>query len=133
MRQCRVERQYLLEMLLSAALTVGAVGLSAWLMQSMTPDDPMRLPAALLPVVPILLMAGAIVRVFLRSDEYRKRRMLEGLALGAAIASVGGLIYGLLESVGLPRLPMAWAWVVIGGTFGCYVYAIDRFTRCRTS
>jgi hypothetical protein len=58
------------------------------------------------PVLPVLLMVLVIVRYFCRIDEYLRLKLLENLAITAAIIFVGAFIYGSLEIVGFRQLSM---------------------------
>jgi hypothetical protein len=47
-----------------------------------------------------------------------RRRLLETVALGAAITAGLTFAYGFLESAGYPRLSMFVVWCVLGGASG---------------
>jgi hypothetical protein len=74
--------------------------------------SPWRFVWAVLPVLPTLLVVRASVRHVRRLDEYQRRVMLEGLAVGFALAMVCALTVGMLGVAGL-ALPMA-GWIIYG-------------------
>jgi hypothetical protein len=60
----------------------------------------------------------AIARLVGRTDEYVRLRMLENLALSAAITAGVTFTYGFLETAGYPKLSMFTVWMVLCGSFG---------------
>jgi hypothetical protein len=67
---------------------------------------------ALVPVVPALLIVRAVVRHVTRIDDYQRRLLLQGLAVGFAIAMLASLTVGFLGVAGL-RLA-AGGWIIYG-------------------
>jgi hypothetical protein len=66
------------------------------------------------PLLPFILMIGAVVRYFGRVDEYLRQVILENWAMTAAITMGWTFIYGFLESAGFPRLSMTTICPVMG-------------------
>jgi hypothetical protein len=64
------------------------------------------------------LMIRAVVRHVARVDEYVRVRMLESIALAAAITVALSFTYGFLETVGYPKLSMFSVWMVLAASFG---------------
>lgn len=70
------------------------------------PAGSMRTLVLFSPMLPFLLMIGAVVRYFRKVDEYMRLKILENLAMTAAATGILTFTYGYLEAVGLPRLSM---------------------------
>jgi hypothetical protein len=64
------------------------------------------------------LMIRAIARHVARIDEYQRLRLLEGVALAAAVTGAVTFSYGFLETAGFPKLSMFSVWVVMGAGRG---------------
>jgi hypothetical protein len=77
-----------------------------------------RLPVALAPILPLLLLLRAIVRFFRRLDELQRRIQLDALAFAFAGSALLTFTYGLLENVGFPRLSYGYVWSVMGVLWG---------------
>jgi hypothetical protein len=79
------------------------------------------------PMIGFFLMTWAVARQVGRMDEYQRGRMLETLAIAAAITAGLSFTYGFLENAGYPRLSMFMVWGVMGcswlvaGLFRCWV------------
>jgi len=58
------------------------------------------------PMLPFLLMIGAVWRYFRQVDEYLRLQILENWAMTAAITFGWTFTYGFLESAGFPWLSM---------------------------
>lgn len=107
--QRRAARRYAIEFgAAMAAYVVTVVGTSLWL--DANPDAPARLPVALLPVIPVILVVVAAVRFYQRQDELLRRRQVEALALAFVGTALTVITYGFLETVGFPRLSAWWTW-----------------------
>jgi hypothetical protein len=64
------------------------------------------------PILPIVLAALAIWRLFNRIDEYRRRQMLEALAIAAAITCVISISWQFAVDIGAPTLSILWTWPI---------------------
>ncbi|MFL6673600.1 MAG: hypothetical protein ACJ8LG_09940 [Massilia sp.] len=75
------------------------------------------------PMIGFGLMIRAVARQLGRIDEYLRQRMLETLALAAAITGALTFTYGFLETAGYPRLSMFTVWALLGASWGlvCFV------------
>ena len=117
MREKRLGRIYLRE--LASAIALYAVLLTA----AMYFGKPMA-HGALRTVILTTPMIGfgaaiwAIARHLWREDEYMRQRLMENIALAAAITAGLTFTYGFLELAGFPRLSMFTVWCVLCGTFG---------------
>jgi hypothetical protein len=65
------------------------------------------------PVLPILLLALAVVRFYRRMDEYHKLQLLEALTFSAGVTVVVSASWSFLEDAGLPHLQMFHAMLVM--------------------
>lgn len=70
----------------------------------------LRVPLALVPIVPLWFALGAVVRFFRRADEFTRKRMLEAVGFAYVVGVMVAATYGIVEAVaGLPRI--SWVWV----------------------
>ncbi len=74
------------------------------------------------PLLPFILMIGAVVRYFGRVDEYLRQVILENWAMTSAITMGWTFIYGFLESAGFSRLSMTTICPVMGCRFRRSLY-----------
>jgi hypothetical protein len=51
-------------------------------------------------------------------DEYLRLRLLENIAIGAAITAGATFTYGFLETAGFPKQSMFTVWCVLAGSTG---------------
>lgn len=70
------------------------------------------------PMIGFGLALWAIARHFGRIDEYVRMRLLETIALAAAITAGLTFSYGFLETAGYPKLSMFTVWCVLCGSVG---------------
>ena len=66
---------------------------------------------AMLPLVPILLVFGAIVRYMLGVDELIRRIQVDSLALAGGATALIAAAYGLIEGDFAPKLSAWWTFV----------------------
>ena len=86
-------------------------------------SSPSRYVWAVLPVFPALTGAWAVLRHLRRLDDYQRLLLLEGLAVGFAVAMITAVTVGFLGIAGLPMRLSGWvvygagmlAWLVAGG------------------
>jgi O-antigen/teichoic acid export membrane protein len=112
-KQKNSAKRYMAELM--AAMVGYAVVLSAsiwWISRS--PATPLRWVVALLPMLPILLGARAIVRFFGRMDELGRRQLTDALAFAFATSALLVLTLGFLQVAGLPDFSVWWVWVGMG-------------------
>lgn len=84
--------------------------------------SPWRFLWALLPVVPALWTVRAVLRHVRRIDDYQRLLLLQGLAVGFAVAMVASLTVGFLGIAGMPMRSAGWivygtgmlGWLVAG-------------------
>jgi hypothetical protein len=80
-------------------------------------EGALRTIVLVLPMLGFGLMIRAIARHVARIDEYQRQRLLETIALSAAITGAVTFTYGFLETAGFPRLSMFTVWIVMGGSW----------------
>lgn len=116
MYEKRVSRAYNLELLVSlavyAALLVGSIRFGRPMAEGLG-----RTLVLLAPMVGFILMIRALVRHVARVDEYQRVRLLENIALAAAITAALSFSYGFLETAGYPKLSMFSVWIVLASSF----------------
>jgi hypothetical protein len=77
----------------------------------------LRTVVMVIPMIGFGLMIRAIARHVGRIDEYQRQRLLETIALSAAITGAVTFTYGFLETAGFPRLSMFSVWIIMGGSW----------------
>jgi hypothetical protein len=107
----RGSQRYFIEvvgaLLLYAVILVGRKGMQGDLKVALT----------LASIVPVWLIALAVVRFYRAQDEYLRQKMLLSMAMGGGLTALILMSYGQLESIGLPPLSRPWAWIIMG--FSC--------------
>ncbi|AZC19627.1 MULTISPECIES: hypothetical protein [Pseudomonas] len=106
-------KRYLVEFTLTLLAYIACVVLSSHWLEGMA-SGPGKIALALVPVVPMIAMALAVVRQLRRLDEMVRRVQLEALALSFVCTALITFSYGFLETVGLPRLSMFYVWPLMG-------------------
>jgi hypothetical protein len=120
MYEKRVSRAYNLELLVSLAvyalLLVGSIRFGRPMDEGLG-----RTLVLLAPMLGFGLMIRALVRHVARVDEYQRVRLLENIALAAAITAALSFSYGFLETAGYPRLSMFSVWIALAGSFALVI------------
>jgi hypothetical protein len=116
MYEKRVSRAYNFELLVSLAVYVVLLVGSILFGRPMDEGMPRTL-VLLAPMIGFALMIRALVRHVARVDEYQRVRLLENVALAAAITAALSFSYGFLETAGYPRLSMFAVWIALAGSF----------------
>ena len=128
MHEKRVTKAYLRE--LFAALALYTVLLFAAIHYGRPmPEGVLRTLVLVSPMVGFGAAIRAIARHLARIDEYQRQRILETIALAAAITAGLTFTYGFLETAGFPRLSMFVVWCVLCGAtglVGCVRKLADR-------
>lgn len=117
MHEKKVARRYRIELFVAVAVYVVLLTGSIRLGRPM-PEGPARTLVLVSPMIGFGLMIRSIVRHVARVDEYIRVRLLETIALSAAITGAVSFTYGFLETVGYPKLSMFSVWIVMGVSFG---------------
>ena len=114
MHEKRVGKVYVRELV--AALGLYMVLLFAAIRWGRPMEDGMARTLVLLsPMIGFCAALWVIARHFGRIDEYMRMRMLENVALAAAITAGLTFSYGFLETAGYPKLSMFTVWCVLCG------------------
>ncbi len=98
-------------------------------------ENPMwRILLAVLPLLPVLLVIRAIVRVIRDQDELERRIDLEAIAIAAMVTGFGYFSFGFLlnANIGLKVEPAAvaiWVMPCLFGTFGLAKLLVARRYR----
>lgn len=104
--------QYLLELFSSIALYAIVLLPSIWFLNA-NPNSPFRVPIALAPMLPTLLIPLVIVRQLRRIDELQRQLQLEALGFAFAGTAVLTFGYGFLEIIGFPLISSFFVWPVM--------------------
>ncbi|WP_158756380.1 hypothetical protein [Dyella sp. S184] len=107
-----------------AMLAYVAIMFLLWPLLPRVHSELLKIALALLPVLPVLFVVRAMVRLVLGSDELEQRIHLIGLAIAATVVSTLSLVGGFLAAAGVIRLDGAillWVWPTL-----VLVYAAGR-------
>jgi len=87
--------------------------LSRMLLHSLTtPPDRWQFAVALLPLIPVIFVFVAIVRLLLATDELQRRVYVNSLAIAGGVTALLAVTYGLIESEQFPPLSAWWTYSV---------------------
>lgn len=101
-----------------------AVMFLLWPLLPRVHSELLKIALALLPVLPVLFVVRAMVRLVLGSDELEQRIHLIGLAIAATVVSTLSLAGGFLAAAGVVKLDGAiliWVWPTL-----VVMYALGR-------
>ena len=111
----RITRSYYLEMAGSLAVYCVLIVLAIRLGRPM-PEGAARTLLLASPMAGFGLMIWSIARHVSRMDEYLRMRLLENIAIAAAITAGATFTYGFLETAGFPKQSMFTVWCVLAGS-----------------
>ncbi|TPG45946.1 hypothetical protein EAH75_17940 [Rhodanobacter glycinis] len=94
----------------------------------------LRILLAVLPLLPIMLVIRAIVRVIRDQDELERRIDLEAIAIAAMVTGFGYFSFGFLLNAGIglkvaPAAVAIWVMPCLFGTFGLAKLLVARRYR----
>ena len=112
MHEKRVGKAYMRELMGSLALYMVLLFAAIRWGRPME-EGVLRTLVLLSPMIGFGLALWAIARHFGRIDEYVRMRLLETVALAAAITAGLTFSYGFLETAGYPKLSMFTVWCVL--------------------
>ena len=118
-----LHRRYLREFWPAMAAYV-AVMFLLWPLLPQVHNEWLRIALALLPMVPVLFVVRAMVRLVLGSDELEQRIHLIGLAIATTVVSALSLAGGFLAAANIVKLDgsiLIWVWPTL-----VVVYAAGR-------
>lgn len=88
--------------------TVAIFGVN-WIDGLLSPGPAVRVPLALVPVLPALFMVFAVVAFVRAMDEVQARVVTESVLIAAMVVSLASFTYGMLRgAVELPPLEAYW-------------------------
>src|SRR5580700_1950032 len=90
---------------------------SFWLIKLQVHPE-LKIPFALLPMIPALFAMWAAIRYFRGLDELQRRIQFEGLAFSFLATCVIALTWGFLQNAGLPHADVIWVTPVLVGLWG---------------
>lgn len=116
-----IHKRYLREFFLAMAAYVALIGLYGVLVPRL-PGSPWRFVLAAAPLLPVIGVIRAVVRLIRDEDELEQRIDLEAFAIAAMLTGFGFFSFGLLLSVGVFPKPPAFlvAILVMPALFGSY-------------
>jgi hypothetical protein len=122
-----VDKRYLREFMPAMAAYVVILMACSWALKVPLADsgDAVRGLVALLPVLPIVLVLRAVVRLIRDSDELQRRIDLEAIAISTLVVGMGYFTLGLLAAAKVLVVPgqvaLLWALPLL-----CMVYGIAK-------
>lgn len=120
-KMVRVAQRYTREMIIAGVLYSAAVVAGVYVMQMDLPQWAVII-AALLPVLPALMMLRAYMTFVKGIDEYQRRIQSEAVMIAAGVTGFGCFTYGFLEEwAGFPHLPLIWVLPIMIGSWGIAV------------
>ncbi len=112
-------RRYMGNMAVASVLYTAAVFGGAFAIRDDDASQWVAIGAALLPLLPALLMLRAYL-IFLNGlDEFQRRIQTDAMLVSAAIVGFGSFAYGFLEEwADFPHLPLIWVLPALIGIWG---------------
>ena len=102
-------KQFIPAMILYAAF----IAASSWLLRGGIKAW-WRIPVAISPMLPTLLVLRSVVGFYSRCDELEARINLHALAFAFGGTAILTLTYGFLQTVGFPDVNWIWVWPIMG-------------------
>jgi hypothetical protein len=109
----RPYRKYAVELAITISLYTIAVFISIFLLNRY-PNGLVRIPIALLPMLPASFVPIVVVRLLKHVDEFHLKMHLETLGFAFAGTAVFSFGYGWLQLAGLPQVSWHYVWVLMG-------------------
>jgi len=112
-------RRYMGNMAVASVLYTAAVFGGAFAIRGGEAPQWLAITAALLPLLPALLMLRAYA-IFLKGiDEFQRRIQTDAMLVSAAVVGFGSFAYGFLEEwADFPHLPLIWVFPALIGIWG---------------
>jgi hypothetical protein len=107
----QAKRAYFWEFSISLVAYVLAIILTRDYLNTHQLDDTWRTLVAVLPILPIIGVFAAIVRLILATDELMRRMIVNSLALAGGVTALLAVTYGLIEGEGFPFISAWWTYV----------------------
>lgn len=119
-----VEQRYAREMIIAGLLYSVVVFAGAYATRLDVPHW-VIIVAAILPILPALMMLRAYITFVNGIDEFQRRIQSEAVMIAAGVTAFGTFSYGFLEEwAGFPHLPLIWVLPILIGSWGvalCFV------------
>jgi len=113
-----VAQRYAREMIIASLLYSAVVFAGAYTTRLDVPHWVIVI-AAILPILPALLMLRAYITFVNGIDEFQRRIQSEAVMIAAGVTGFGTFTYGFLEEwAGFPHLPLIWVLPILIGTWG---------------
>jgi len=124
MNQTQVVKRYYREFGIAMGAYVIVVIAASFALKGMELSKTMQVVVALLPVIPIVFVVKAILRVARDSDELIQRIHFQAVVLSAITTGMLTFAYGFLENIGFPHFPTIWTFPIMlflwGAAFGYF-------------
>ncbi|MBV6397219.1 MAG: hypothetical protein HFACDABA_02827 [Anaerolineales bacterium] len=124
MNQTQILKRYYKEFWIAMGAYVIVVVAAAFALKDMELSRPMQVIVALLPVIPIVFVVKAILRVARDSDELIQRIQFQAVMFSAITTGMLTFAYGFLENIGFPHFPAIWTFPIMlflwGAAFGYF-------------
>lgn len=101
-------KRYLIGFSFWMTLYIVVIIISATLLKGEEAITPRNIALALMPAVPIVFVLATFIRYLINLDELQQRIQLLSIGFAAAVTGLLSFAYGLLETIGLPHLPLLW-------------------------
>ncbi|MEZ4239890.1 MAG: hypothetical protein R3F59_27820 [Myxococcota bacterium] len=92
-------------------------------------DGWLKIPIALIPMIPASFVPWVVLRRLRGLDELQRRIQLEALGFAFAGTAVITFGWGFLELAGVPRMPTFAVWPVMAALWGLGIAASNRRFR----
>ena len=109
----RATRRYFVEFSAAMVAYVVVITLSRWLLRGplQHAGDRWQIAIAVLPVIPVLCLLVAVVRLLRGTDELYRQICVDSLAIAGGATALIAVTYGLIEGDRVPHLSAWWTYV----------------------
>ncbi len=115
----REVRRYLARFSVGIVLYTATVLGTGHLLRTLDPSRPVEILLALLPMLPVAIIAWALLSFVRTLDELHRRIVLEAFALAGLVVGMASFAWGFLEGLpGVPDLPAIFVLPAMIGVFG---------------
>ena len=130
-------KRYFVEVMAALALMF-VIGRLRMLVAHWTSNPALLFAVKLLPLLPILLVAAAVWRLYRSRDEFQRQSMLKTTAAAAALSLLFFMLYPFLRMLGLPPFPPRFpvALLVLAGSYilcGLAIGFLDKRAEAGTA
>jgi amino acid transporter len=102
------QKAYNQRIFIAAILYAITLVVSIEVLKRMSAESVLRIPVALLPVIPVAFGVVAFMRYIRQLDELQRRIQLEGLAFSIGCTGMLTFALGFLENAGMPPVNIIW-------------------------